>query len=549
MKKRILAILLAVLSIIGVFVNAPTASAATSPALVTKIRSLLPIITYAMPSSGAKQVYAYTYQDGSLGSKETSYYVNSFAEEIVVTAISDNGEAVNVRYLSGKGATRDKWFRTDDIFGLGGVSIADFQTNAAMTVYRMSSGSSVTKYGSVSKGSDVCYQLGSHNVGGTAYNTVIYKLSSASTVNGITAKHKMGLVTQSAYNSSTQIVSNGLFPGPVPEGVYTIVSCLDQNKVVDISGMSTDNCVQAQLWERNGCAAQDYQLIQHPDGWYLIVNIHSWKALDVANGVAARGQRVWQYEINYSAAQRWYLEDAGDGCFYIRSALGYYLDVSGACTTNGTPLNIWDGSKGNNAQKFRLEAKFAPVWPCEKSTYISTMYRYWNKGNPSSHKVRTNIYNAFDVSGCSGENIYAVEKGTVVEKGCQKDKNGEISGFGYYVVIAHNNGLYSLYGHLKEEARVNVGDPVNQKQVIGYMGNTGNSSGPHLHFEMYNPHDRNSVINPWVTYYQGKISVTVGGNSYNANSKYPSDTTATAWCNWLKNNCTKNSAGDYVFKK
>lgn len=206
MKKRIIAMILAVLSLVGVFINAPTASAATSNALVTKVRSLFPIITYAMPSSGASRVYAYT--DASLTTKQSSYYVDSFSEQIVVTAISDNGQAVKVRYLSGKGAARDKWFRVDDIFGLAGVNIVDFQANASMTVYRMSAAASVTKYGSVSKGSDVCYKLGNHNVGGTAYNTVIYKLSSASTVNGITARHKMGLVTQSAYASSAKVVTS-----------------------------------------------------------------------------------------------------------------------------------------------------------------------------------------------------------------------------------------------------------------------------------------------------------------------------------------------------
>ena len=151
-------------------------------------------------------------------------------------------------------------------------------------------------------------------------------------------------------------VSAASYNGPVPDGVYNIVSYLDQTKVVDISAMSSDNCANVQLWDRNFCAAQDFQLIRHPAGWYLIVNIHSWKALDVAGGVSAGGQNVWQYDINYSAAQRWYLEDAGGGWFYIRSALGYYLDVSGACTTNGTNIQIWE-KNGCGAQKYRFEAK------------------------------------------------------------------------------------------------------------------------------------------------------------------------------------------------
>lgn len=188
-----------------------------------------------------------------------------------------------------------------------------------------------------------------------------------------------------------------------------------------------------------------------------------------------------------------------------------------------------------------VSTSFNPVWPCKNSNYISTMYRYYNSGNPKNHGVRSNIYNAFDVAGSSGDTIYAIEKGTVVDKGYQS------SGFGYYVVIKHQNGLYSLYAHLKSSAKVSVGASVSRKQVIGYMGTTGNSSGNHLHFELYNPNNYSKVINPWTTYYQGKVSVTVGGNSYRANTNYKSDSYAQSWCNWLKNNCKKNSSGDYVF--
>lgn len=186
---------------------------------------------------------------------------------------------------------------------------------------------------------------------------------------------------------------------------------------------------------------------------------------------------------------------------------------------------------------------FSPVWPCN-ANYISTLYRYWNSGSPSSHRVRTNKYNAIDIFGSKGDAIYAIESGTVVDKGYQR------KGFGYYVVIEHSNGLYSLYGHLKSSAAVSKGDTVSSMQVIGYMGSTGDSTNNHLHFELYDPKDASVVINPWTSYYQGNVNVTIGGNSYKANNKYrDSDTYAAAWCDWLNTYCTMNSNGDYVFKK
>lgn len=216
--------------------------------------------------------------------------------------------------------------------------------------------------------------------------------------------------------------------------------------------------------------------------------------------------------------------------------------------TDGTAIITATTSSGKIAKAtITCEDVFSPMWPCKKSKYISTMYRYYNGGSPSAHKTRTNMYNAFDVQGTSGDSIYAVEKGIVVEK------NYQGNGFGYYVVIEHENGLRSLYAHLNKAAIVSVSKDkknptkVEKGQIIGYLGNTGNSTGSHLHFEMYNPSDYDEIINPWVTYYQGKVPVVVGGNSYKANNQF-SDAPSKAWCKWLKNSCSKNTSGDYVFK-
>ena len=192
---------------------------------------------------------------------------------------------------------------------------------------------------------------------------------------------------------------------------------------------------------------------------------------------------------------------------------------------------------------YPTNSSYRPVWPCRSANYISTLYRYYNNGNPKNHGVRSNIYNAVDIAGSTGDTIYAIEKGTVKDRGYQS------GGFGYYVVIQHQNGLCSLYGHLNRTASVSVGQSVSRGQTIGYMGNTGNSGGTHLHLEVYNPNNSSAVINPWVNYYQGKVSVTIGGNSYKANINYKNDSAAQAWCKWLKNNCTINSSGDYVFRK
>lgn len=88
-----------------------------------------------------------------------------------------------------------------------------------------------------------------------------------------------------------------------------------------------------------------------------------------------------------------------------------------------------------------------------------------------------------------GDPIYAADGGTVViskdvtSGSCSKHCNNGYYSYGRYVKIDHGNGYYTLYAHL-EERKVKVGDKVAAGQVIGLLGNNGNSSGPHLHFEL-----------------------------------------------------------------
>lgn len=85
-------------------------------------------------------------------------------------------------------------------------------------------------------------------------------------------------------------------------------------------------------------------------------------------------------------------------------------------------------------------------------------------------------HSGLDIGGDYGEPICAAAAGTVIH-------SGWISGYGYAVIIDHGGGLTTLYGH-NEELLVYVGQVVKQGQVIAHCGSTGNSTGPHCHFEV-----------------------------------------------------------------
>ena len=88
-------------------------------------------------------------------------------------------------------------------------------------------------------------------------------------------------------------------------------------------------------------------------------------------------------------------------------------------------------------------------------------------------------YNGIDIGVRTGTTLYAAAAGQVIIA----RPSGWNGGYGKYIVISHYNGTQTVYGHLSQ-VFVNEGDLVYQGQVIGLTGNSGNSTGPHLHFEV-----------------------------------------------------------------
>ena len=109
-------------------------------------------------------------------------------------------------------------------------------------------------------------------------------------------------------------------------------------------------------------------------------------------------------------------------------------------------------------------------WPV--SGEITSPYGY------RTHPIwGTTIYHSgIDIGVDEGTPVHAADGGTVVW-------SGWMGGYGYAVVIDHGNGMSTLYGHNSDLA-VSEGQDVGKGQVIAYAGSTGNSTGPHVHFEV-----------------------------------------------------------------
>ncbi|MGW2133780.1 M23 family metallopeptidase [Streptomyces coelicoflavus] len=92
-----------------------------------------------------------------------------------------------------------------------------------------------------------------------------------------------------------------------------------------------------------------------------------------------------------------------------------------------------------------------------------------------------------------GTNVVATHGGTVVKAG--GNGAGDGPAYGNAIVIKHGNGTYSQYAHLSK-VNVKIGQVVKTGQSIAKSGNTGNSSGPHLHFEIRTTANYGSAVDP-----------------------------------------------------
>ena len=116
------------------------------------------------------------------------------------------------------------------------------------------------------------------------------------------------------------------------------------------------------------------------------------------------------------------------------------------------------------------------LWP------VPHFYRVSSTFGPRGHKHHDGI----DIPAPKGTPIVAVDSGMVIYS-----DNG-IRGYGNMIVLAHGDDVFTVYAHNKKN-QVDKGDRVKKGEIIGLVGNTGRSTGPHLHFEI---RVKNKVRNP-----------------------------------------------------
>ena len=143
--------------------------------------------------------------------------------------------------------------------------------------------------------------------------------------------------------------------------------------------------------------------------------------------------------------------------------------------------------------KNKLLAAIPAIQPVRNENLKSLASGFGYRTDPFT-KARK-MHEGMDFSAKNGTPIYATGDGVIAKA------DNTASGYGNHIVIKHGYGYETLYGHLSKY-KVRAGQHVKRGDIIGYVGSTGRSEGPHLHYEV---HKDGKVVNP-LNFYYGNIS-------------------------------------------
>ncbi len=153
--------------------------------------------------------------------------------------------------------------------------------------------------------------------------------------------------------------------------------------------------------------------------------------------------------------------------------------VAAEITKSGKTYQAYYFDQGDEQQSSYYDQNGKPL---KQNGFINQPVQYSRISSPYGvrfHPVLRTVkmHTGIDYAAPSGTPIYAPADGVIVYKGWK-------GGYGHTVMLQHSNGAETLYAHMSAYAPGNAGATVRAGSVIGYVGSTGRSTGPHLHYEV-----------------------------------------------------------------
>ncbi len=202
------------------------------------------------------------------------------------------------------------------------------------------------------------------------------------------------------------------------------------------------------------------------------------KSDDIIADMSASSSEMSEIEAQIQA----YYEQQRAAAQAAAEAESQQQESNGSGESNGGSSGGNSGGSSGGGYEPAVPSGDGYVWPCPGFTYLSSVF--------DEDRGAAN-HGAIDIAGggIMGATVVAADSGTVISSysSCPHNWSKENScgcggGYGNYVWIDHGNGKATIYGHLSSLS-VSTGQYVSKGQVLGYVGSTGYSTGPHLHFE------------------------------------------------------------------
>ena len=289
---------------------------------------------------------------------------------------------------------------------------------------------------------------------------------------------------------------------PVADGINndTVYYVRNKNsgKYLDLQGSSTANSTHIQQYPfgSNGYPSERFRITVHAHGAYVIQsNLSSSTAMKVMDGRSncVAGAQVILYDFVGGDEQYWHFRKNEDGTYYISPLKNVYLNltVEGGSLANNAKVKLAARNANDDAQKWILE-------PATRNDY-KWGYMFSDSSTYSRISSGFNIVNlrpshyALDIvsktsSSINGKPIYSPVSGTVV------DTKLNHYGSGNYIIIdtdyhwtGQGERIRIAFAHLNSAPIPKKDEIVRKGDLIGYVGVTGLTDGPHLHYATFRP--------------------------------------------------------------
>ena len=176
--------------------------------------------------------------------------------------------------------------------------------------------------------------------------------------------------------------------------------------------------------------------------------------------------------------------------YRFNSRQNEYLDLMMQPDNQNLWAQLLGGLVAGGGQIINPDTDWVPIgvlaWPLPQTFSISSPFGY--REDPFTGEIE--YHNGTDIAAPNGTQILAAAAGTVTIANGIDSWGG---GYGYHIKIDHGNGLETLYAHCSAIC-VTPGQQVQQGEVIGFVGSTGNSTGNHLHFEVWVSGERTDAM-------------------------------------------------------